>query len=306
MQIEKPQKYLIVIGGATATGKTALGIVLAKHYATEIVSGDSRQFFRQMTIGTAKPTAQELATVPHHLIDHLSVEQSYSVGDFERDALAVLDQIFQRHNIALLVGGSGLYLRAVCEGLDEFPEVPDAVRTVVAEGEQKGGIQWLQQEVLLRDPDWAKEGDMQNPARMRRVLEVCLTAEAPYSGFLGKERPVRNFKPIYIQLSMPRPQLYDRINHRVDLMVNAGLEEEARALLAWKEKPVLRTVGYEEWWPYFDGATDKASVVGKIKQHSRNYAKRQETWFKKYGEWAVFNPLQAAQIFNFVENSMHP
>jgi tRNA dimethylallyltransferase len=303
---DTPERFLIIIGGATATGKTALAIALAQRYQTAIVSADSRQFFREMTIGTAKPTKEELAAAPHYLIDNLSVAEPYSVGDYERDAMAALDQIFQRSKIALLAGGSGLYVRAVCDGLDSFPEVSDVVRAEVAAGEASGGVEWLRRQVERLDPAWLATADMHNPARMRRVLEVCLSGPEPYSAYLGKERPKRDFAPIYIQLTMSRPELYARIDARVDHMIEAGLEEEARSLIAWQHLPVMRTVGYEEWWPYFEGETDRAYVIEKIKQHSRNYAKRQETWFRKYGEWTVFDPRETEQIFNYVDGCIVP
>lgn len=276
------QKKLIVVGGVTATGKTAYAIRLAQELGTEVLSGDSRQFYREMSIGTAKPSPQELATVKHHFIDSLSVADDYSVGDFERDALRVLEEIFQERDCAILVGGSGLYLRAVSEGLDAFPEISAEVRLRVTEGEQANGLAWLQTEVQRLDPTYFSAVDRNNPARLRRALEVCLASGQPYSAFTQNRRKPRPFLVENRLLTMPRPELYARIEARVDAMLAAGLEAEARSLLPYRHRPALRTVGYEEFFDYFDGAVSYDEAVDKIKQHSRNYAKRQDTWFRKY------------------------
>lgn len=275
-------KKLIIIGGATATGKTALAIELAKSLDTEILSADSRQFYREMSIGTAKPLAEELAAVKHHFIDSLSVTDDYSVGDFERDALQVLEKIFQEKDVAILVGGSGLFIRAVSDGLDKFPEVSAATRNRIAEEEQTGGLAWLQAEVEKRDPDYFATVDQQNPARLRRALEVCWESGLPYSHFLRDEKASRPFDIERRLLSLPRPALYARIDGRVDEMISAGLEAEARSLLPFRHRPALKTVGYEEFFDFFDGKISREEAIDKIKQHSRNYAKRQETWFRKY------------------------
>lgn len=279
-------KKLIVIGGATATGKTALAIQLAQQLDTEILSADSRQFYREMSIGTAKPSAAELAAAPHHFIDFLSVNDDYSVGDFERDALERLENIFARKDAAILVGGSGLYLRAVCEGLDSFPPVSPETRNAIAEGEKNGGLAWLQHELAARDPRQFEKTDRQNPARLRRALEVCWETGQPYSSFLQQSpKKPRPFTPQYILLDMPRPALYARIEARVDAMLAAGLETEAQSLLPYRHRPPLRTVGYEEFFDFFDGKISREAAIDKIKQHSRNYAKRQITWFAKHGNW---------------------
>lgn len=275
-------KTLIVIGGATATGKTAHAIRLAQALGTEVLSADSRQFYREMSIGTAKPSPEELAAVKHHFIDNLSVTEDYSVGDFERDALRVLSEVFQKNDHAVLVGGSGLYLKAVCEGLDVFPEISADTRQRVAEGEQKGGLAWLQAELQRLDPAYFESVDRNNPARLRRALEVCLESGQPYSAFTQNAKKPRPFAIENRLLTMPRPELYARIEARVDAMLVAGLEAEARSLLPHRHRPALRTVGYEEFFDYFDGLIGHAEAVSKIKQHSRNYAKRQDTWFRKY------------------------
>ena len=296
-------KKLIVIGGATASGKTALAIRLAQYFGTEILSADSRQFYREMSIGTAKPNEQELAAAKHHFINFLSVADNYSVGDFERDALARLDKIFQEKELAILVGGSGLYLRAVCEGLDKFPDISPDTKKKVEIGEQTGGLLWLQQELARLDPRHFARVDQQNPARLRRALEVCLETGQSYSSFLGQgSRQSRGFQPIYIYLDWPRPVLYARIEARVDQMIQDGLEEEARGLLPFRDCSPLRTVGYEEFFDYFDGNLSLAETIDKIKQHSRNYAKRQVTWFSKHGDWKKFKPEAEAEILAYIQS----
>jgi tRNA dimethylallyltransferase len=297
-------KHLIVIGGATATGKTALAIRLAQFLDTEILSADSRQFFKEMSIGTAKPTPEELAAAKHHFIDNLSIAEDYSVGDFEREALAVLDKIFLEKDVAILVGGSGLYLRAVCEGLDSFPEISPETSKKVERGEQEHGLPWLQQSLETLDPEYFKIVDQQNPARLRRAIEVCLETGRPYSSFRKNTKASRAFEPIYLLLDLPRSILYARIEARVDQMIMAGLESEVRALLPFREKSALKTVGYEEFFQYFDGEITLEEAVSKIKQHSRNYAKRQETWFRKHGAWTAFHPEDAPKILKFIKEAL--
>ena len=297
-------QYLIVIGGATATGKTALAVWLAQQLGTEILSADSRQFYRGMDIGTAKPSAPERAAIRHHFIDSLDVSVPYSAGDFERDALRVLEDLFRTRDTVILTGGSGLFIQAVCEGLDIFPEITEAAQKQVADGIDQGGIAWLQDTLRDLDPLYYRQVDVHNPARLRRALEVCLSAGAPYSDFLKKEKPKRAFQPIYVLLDLPREALYRRIDERVDAMIRAGLEEEARALLPFRHLPALQTVGYTEWFDYFDGRTDRQTAVEKIKQHTRNYAKRQATWFRKHGSWATFAPDAHAAVLAHVRRQM--
>lgn len=289
-------KHLIIIGGPTASGKTALSLRLAKYYKTEILSADSRQFYRGMSIGTAKPSPEELAAVRHHFIDSLSVTDVYSAGDFERDALVLLEKLFEAHDVVLLVGGAGLFIQSVAQGLDDFPAISPEVRVLVAEGEQTGGLVWLQNQVALKDPEYYKVVDQQNPARLRRALAVCLQSGLPYSQFRNNQGKPRSFLCHYLLLEWPRDVLYQRIDARVDAMIEAGLEEEAKQLLPYRDKAALRTVGYEEFFSWFDGGCTYDEAVDKIKQHSRNYAKRQLTWFKKRGEWRVFHPEDTINI----------
>lgn len=274
-------KYLIVITGPTAIGKTALSIKVAQHLGCEILSCDSRQFYREMRIGTAVPEPEELAAAPHHFIQDRSVLDLYTVGDYEKDALTLLDGLYQQHDCAVLVGGSGLYVDAVVQGFDDFPEVPDAIRQQVRQDYETHGLAYLQQNVREKDPDHFSKMDRENPQRLMRVLEVCLASGQPYSAFLGKRKHLRNFIPVFIGLEAERSILYDRINQRVDLMMQAGLLEEARTLHPHKNLNALQTVGYRELFDYFDGKTDLDFAVSEIKKNTRRFAKRQLTWFKR-------------------------
>ncbi|MBL7776207.1 MAG: tRNA (adenosine(37)-N6)-dimethylallyltransferase MiaA [Saprospiraceae bacterium] len=300
----KPSKTLFIIGGATASGKTAAALRLAEYFKTEILSADSRQFYREMRIGTAKPSPEELAAVRHHFIDSLSITDHYSVGDFERDALAILETLYERVDSAVLVGGSGLFLEAVSAGLDQFPAVSQEVKMQVAAGEKAGGLEWLQLQLSALDPAYFQRVDQQNPARLRRALEVCLASGQPYSAYLSRPKPRRPFTPVFMLLEWPRQELYTRIDARVDSMLEAGLEQEARQLYPYKHVPALRTVGYEEWWPYFEGDASREEVVEKIKQHSRNYAKRQATWFRKHGAWQAFHPAEQESMLRYCQQEL--
>ncbi|MBL7817426.1 MAG: tRNA (adenosine(37)-N6)-dimethylallyltransferase MiaA [Saprospiraceae bacterium] len=279
------KKKLIVIGGPTASGKTAYAIQLAKQHETEIISADSRQFYKEMSIGTAKPTPAELAQAKHHLIGNLSIHNSYSVGDFERDALAILNAIFEKKDVAIMVGGTGLYIRAVCEGLDEFPEVPLSIRQEFEDLFEKQGIEFLQKILQEVDYEYFTQVDIQNPMRLIRALSVWKVSGKPFSSFRSGEKVVRNFEPVYLALDWPREVLYDRINRRVDAMMTEGLLDEAQTLYPFRHLNALQTVGYTELFAHFDGQMTLTEAVDKIKQHSRNYAKRQMTWFRKNDFW---------------------
>lgn len=298
------RKYLIIIGGPTAVGKTAFAIRTALHFQTEILSADSRQFFRGMNIGTAKPSPEELAAVPHHFIDCLSIRDSYSVGDFERDALQCLSELYTTRHIVVMSGGSGLYVKAVCEGLDVFPPVPPQIAGAVIQLYAAQGLPALQEELRLRDPDYYAVVDLQNPARLIRALSVCRAAGQPFSSFRSRKTVERDFTPVYIQLDRPRAELYSRIEERVDHMMRLGLEEEARLLYPHRHLQALQTVGYQEMFDYFEGKTSLETAVALIKQHTRNYAKRQLTWMRRDGFWNVFHPEDWEQCLNFVEESI--
>lgn len=299
-----PQKYLIVIGGPTASGKTAFAIRAALYWDTEILSADSRQFYREMRIGTAKPSATELAQVKHHFIDHLSIHDAYSVGDFERDALQALEQIFRARQVAVLAGGSGLYVRALCEGMDAFPPVPAEILAEVERLYAAGGIAALQDALRQADPTYFAQVDARNPARLIRALSVCWASGEPFSAFRKGAPASRPFKPIYVQLDWPREILYERIDQRVDDMMAQGLEAEARQLYPWRHLPALQTVGYQELFEHFDGLISLEQAVTRIKQHTRNYAKRQLTWMRRYGQWTPFHPSQWEEFVRFIERKM--
>lgn len=280
-------KTLFVICGPTAVGKTSLAIELAKHYGTEILSADSRQFYREMSIGTAKPTAADLAALPHHFINNLSIQDEYTAGIYEREALAVLDKIFKTHDTAVMVGGSGLFIKAVCEGFDSFKgeEVSDEVKEKI----RLMPLEEMQRQIAKLDPEYFARVDKQNPRRLQRALEVIYSTGKKYSDQRTGAKAKRGFKIIKIGLELPREVLYDRINKRVDAMRKAGLWEEATALYPFRHLQPLQTVGYQEVFDSLDGKISKAEAIDKIKQNSRNYAKRQLTWFKKDEEIRWFD-----------------
>jgi tRNA dimethylallyltransferase len=296
------KKHLIVIGGATASGKTRLAIDVAQHFKTAILSADSRQFYREMSIGTAKPTAAELAAAPHHFVGNLSIHDYYSVGDFEREALVVLNKIFEKNDVAVMVGGTGLFIRAVCEGLDAFPEGPLSIRRHFEEIYEKEGIEPLQKLLQDVDPEYFAIVDQQNPMRLTRALTVWKASGKPFSSFRTQSKKTRNFEPIYIATDMERPILYDRINKRVDTMIAEGLEKEAREMYPFRQLNALQTVGYQEFFDHFDGTISREEAIDKIKQHTRNYAKRQTTWFRKEAHWARFEPSDTEGSLKFIEN----
>ncbi len=279
--------YLITIIGPTAIGKTSLSIAMAQHFGCEIISCDSRQFFKEMKIGTAVPSDDELAAAPHHFIQNKSILEHYSVGDFEKEALNKLDALFTKNNIQIMVGGSGLYVDAVLKGFDEFPDIEEGVRTEINSKFDVLGITFLQEKLQELDPDYYKKLEienpqtLQNPQRMKRFVEVCIGSGLPYSDFIGKRNSKRNFTPIIIGLESDREIMYNRINQRVDLMFEAGLVEEVKQLLPHKEKNALQTVGYRELFDYFEGKSTFEFAATQIKQNTRRFAKRQMTWFKR-------------------------
>lgn len=296
---------LIVVTGPTAIGKTNLAIKIALNYGTEIVSADSRQFYKEMGIGTAKPTPQETAMVKHHFVDSISIQETYSAGKFEIDALATLNQIFNQHSLAVMVGGSGLFVKAVTEGFDVFPEVEPTVRESLNQTYASEGITRLQSQLQTLDPAYAAEVDLNNPQRIIRALEVCLTTGKPYSSFRARSaQDSRPFQSIKIGLNIERPQLYDRINTRVDMMVAQGLLEEVERLLPYRNLNALNTVGYSEIFDHLDGKISFDEAIERIKQNTRRFAKRQLTWFRKDTEIAWFDPEDYSSILNFIDNRL--
>jgi tRNA dimethylallyltransferase len=279
--------YLITIIGPTAIGKTSLSIALAQYFGCDILSSDSRQFFKEMKIGTAVPSEEELAAAPHHFIQNKSIFESYSVGDFEQEALAKLDELFQKNNVQVMVGGSGLYVDAVLKGFDEFPEIDPSVRAEINKKYDALGIDYLQEQLNVLDSEYFQKlqtenpQTLQNPQRMKRFVEVCIGSGKPYSSFIGKRKNTRNFTPIIIGLEAEREIMYDRINQRVDLMLNEGLLAEVEALYPNKQLNALQTVGYRELFDYFENKTNLEFAIEQIKMNTRRFAKRQMTWFKR-------------------------
>ncbi len=297
--MSKP-KYLLILSGPTASGKTGLSLQLAKHFDTVILSADSRQFYREMSIGTAKPNTEELEQAPHYFINSKSITDDYSVGDFEREAMEVLEKCFQEKDIVLLVGGSGLYIQAVVEGLDNFPEVPKSVRESLNQIYQEEGIKALQEELQVADPKYYEEVDLQNPQRLIRALEVCRVAQKPFSHFRKAGKSSRPFQAIYLQMQWPRPILYTRINQRVDQMMEAGLLEEVKTLLPYKKHNALQTVGYQEFFPYLAGEGNLQEAVELLKRNTRRYAKRQMTWNRRTGHWKHFHPANVQSVIQYL------
>lgn len=284
-------KTLIAVIGPTAIGKTGLAIKLAQHFSTEILSADSRQFYKEMSIGTAVPSCEELQMVQHHFIQHKSIFDSYSVGDFEKEAILKLDEVFKENDIAILVGGSGLYVDAVVNGLDSFPEVPAKVRQELIKLEKEKGLPYLQEELKNKDPYYFDRVDIENPHRIIRALEVCITSGKPYSSFLNQEKKKRNFKTIYVGITAERELIYDRINKRVDLMMENDLLNETKDLFEHKELNALKTVGYKELFGFFNGNYNLEFAIEEIKKNTRRFAKRQLTWYRKNKTifWIEFN-----------------
>lgn len=274
-------KTLIVVAGPTAVGKTAAAIELARHYHTVVVSADSRQFFKEMNIGTAKPNELELAAVKHYFIDSHSITEPFSVGDFEKQGLALLDELFKIHDSVILAGGSGLYIKAICEGFDDLPTADPAIRERLNQELEEKGITNLQQKLLSADPDYYNEVDLGNPQRIIRALEVFESSGKPFSSYRQAIVNKRPFDIIKLALNLPREVLYNRINDRVDVMMQQGLLAEAESLLSSRQFNALNTVGYTELFDYFDGKTSLEKAIEMIKQNTRRFAKRQLTWFRK-------------------------
>ncbi|MGP1478780.1 MAG: tRNA (adenosine(37)-N6)-dimethylallyltransferase MiaA [Capnocytophaga sp.] len=275
------KRYLLSVVGPTAIGKTSLAIALAQYFQTEIISCDSRQFFKEMSIGTAVPSVEELLTVPHHFIQHRSIFDTYSVGDFEREAISLLSELFQKHQVVVMVGGSGLYANVVWYGLDDFPEVDESIRITLNTQYQTQGLAFLQEKLRALDPLQYNQMDVQNPQRIIRALEVCLASGRPYSSFLSQKQIQRPFENLMIGLTAPRELVYQRINDRVEQMLEAGLLIEAQKLLSLKHLNALQTVGYRELFDFLEGKTSLEVAVEEIKKNTRRFAKRQYTWFNK-------------------------
>ncbi|NBC57892.1 MAG: tRNA (adenosine(37)-N6)-dimethylallyltransferase MiaA [Bacteroidetes bacterium] len=296
--------YLICILGPTAIGKTKVSIDLAKAFDTEIISCDSRQFYKEMQIGTAVPSDEELAQVQHHFIQHLSIFEDYSVGDYEKEALKKIDELFQNKNILCLTGGSGLYQKAVLKGLDYFPNVDKTIRKKLNATFENEGIKSLQEQLKRLDPEYYATVDTQNPHRLIRALEICIGTSKPYSSFINTNKTTnRDFKVLKIGLTADRKIIYKRIEQRVDIMFDNGLLKEAQSLYQYKNLNALQTVGYKELFEHFDGNLTLDEAKAEIKKNTRRYAKRQLTWYRKQDDIKWFDyDAEIDEILEYIKS----
>lgn len=294
-------KTLIVIAGATGSGKTDLSIKIALHYAAPIISTDSRQFYRGIPIGTAQPDNEQLQTVEHHFIASHDLKQDFNCGAYEQQALQRLEELFGQHDYVVAVGGSGLYIKALCEGMDDLPEVEPTLRERLAAELKQQGVDAMAERLRELDPAYYEVVDRKNPARVLRALEVCIGTGKPYSTLRTGKRRRRPFNIVKIATDMERARLYERIDKRVDIMIEQGLEQEARAVYHLRDLNSLQTVGYREMFDYFDGTITREEAIELIKRNSRRYAKRQLTWFRRDEEFAWFNPSEIEKIIEYID-----
>lgn len=299
------KRFLLVVVGPTAVGKTDICINLADYFGTEIVSADSRQFYKEMNLGTAKPSSEELIKVRHHLVDHLSIHDPYSVKDFEVEALGKIDEIHLRKEIAILAGGSGLYVQALCNGLDDMPIIPKEVRAAIMSDLERNGLPFLLKKLEEADPYYFSIVDKANPQRIVRALEVSIYTKTPYSTFRRKKGVKRPFNIIMIGLNREREKLYNRIDERMDQMIKNGLFDEARSLFPYRKLNALQTVGYTEIFRYLEGEYDYEEAVRLLKRNSRRYAKRQLTWFNKDESITWFDPENLESIVKHIKERIH-
>jgi len=296
-------KKLFIILGPTATGKTALSILLAEKLSTEIISCDSRQFYKELKIGAAPPSKEQLQKIKHHFIQHLSIKDNYNTGQYEEDAIKKISSLFKTYDNLILVGGSGLYIDAICNGLDNIPKTPEEIRDRINNEFTEKGITWLQEKIKHIDVDFYKKSDINNPQRLKRCLEVYQNTGEKLSSFYKKEKIKRDFKIIKIGISTERENLYNRINQRVDQMVKSGLIDEAKKLFQFHKFNALNTVGYKELFDFFDNKLDKETAIEEIKKNSRRLSKRQMTWFKRDKQINWFKINQENEIIKFILES---
>jgi len=298
------QHYLVTIVGPTAVGKTAVAIAMAKYFNTEIISADSRQFYREMKIGTAIPSAEQLAAVRHHFIGNRSVQEYYNASMYEYEVLALLDGLFDRYDVIIMAGGSGMYIDAVCNGIDDFPAVNALVRENLKSAFQQKGIDWLRSQLKESDPAYYSQVDLSNPKRLLKALEIITMTGRPYSSFLTRQKKERDFGIIQTGLNIERKQLYENINLRVENMIRKGLVEEAKALHPFRKLNALETVGYKEIFDHLEGKTSLKEAIDLIKRHSRQYARRQLTWFRKNKHVRWFSPDEPAAMIGYILSRM--
>ncbi len=296
------QNTLLVIIGPTGVGKTDISVDIADRLGAEIVSCDSRQFYIEMTIGTAIPSEEQLKKVKHHFIKFLSVKEYYSASLFERDVLGLLPTLFSKNNLVVMTGGSGMYIDAVCNGIDDIPDVDPVIRQKYSRLYEEEGLESLRVHLKLLDPMHYSNVDLKNPKRIIRALEICESTGQPYSGFLKNMKRPRDFRAVKIGLRRDREDLYKRINRRVDAMISSGLEREANTLFEFRNLNALNTVGYKEFFDYFEGKISKEKAIELIKQDSRRYAKRQITWWARDSEIKWFHPDETDEIYSFINN----
>lgn len=300
----KNKNTCIVIVGPTAVGKTSLALALARHFHTDIISADSRQCYREISIGVAKPTADELNSVKHYFINSHSIAETLTAADFENYALSASKEIFNQNNIAVMVGGTGLYVNALCKGLDAIPPIDAVIRQQIRTGYENYGIKWLQEAIAKNDPVYFSNGEIQNPQRVMRALEVVLSTGNSIRYYQQGNKAARDFNCIKIGLNLPKPLLHENVNKRVDGMLQEGLVEEVKQVLAYRNHNALQTVGYKEIFAFFDGEYDLSTAIEKIKINTRQYAKRQITWFKKDAEIEWFNPSELQLILKYLSGRL--
>lgn len=297
MSLSPIKKTVLIIAGPTAVGKTAVAIKVAKHYNTEIISADSRQCYKELNIGVARPSSEELQQVPHHFIASHSIHEEVTAATFEQYALQKATELFRDHDTIVMVGGTGLYIKAFCEGMDLIPAIPKELREQIILDYEKQGLQWLQEQVKQKDPVFYKTGEIQNPQRMMRALEVVESTGQSILSFRKGEKAIRDFEIRKIGLDLPKEELQQRIHKRVDQMIEMGLAEEVKSLIPYKQLNALQTVGYKELFDYFDNKLSLDTAIEQIKTNTRQYAKRQLTWFRKDKEMRWLQPSQVEEIW---------
>ncbi len=305
MALQQANRLLVVLAGPTAVGKTKIAVKIAQSFQTVILSADSRQFYKEMNIGTAVPDTIDRKTIPHYFIQHLSIHDYYNVSRYENDVLNLLSLLFRQYNPILLVGGSGLYIDAVCKGIDDMPDYDPELREQLMQELNTHGIEWLRALLMKLDPLTYERIDLKNKNRLFRAVEVCIQTGRPYSSFLQNTAKQRPFRILKIALNRPREELYEAIDLRVDTMIKDGLEKEVRALFPFRHLVPLNTVGYKELFDYFDGKCSLEQAIDLIKRNTRKYARKQLTWFRRDKDYVWFHPYQLEEIKHLIQQKLH-